>query len=76
MAQFGDSQEDLAVLERLLGSPPSKFLELGTDQLLTDHFRGGGLGIESTLSVVMETTHSERYHRGVEPKGGPKHSTV
>ena len=41
MARFGDPQEDLAVLEQLLDLPPAKFLELGTDQLLTSHFRGG-----------------------------------
>ena len=30
------------VMERLLASPPAKFLELGTDQLLADHLGGGG----------------------------------
>ena len=39
---LGKSSEDLAVLEKLLALPPEKFLELGTDQLLTGHFRGGG----------------------------------
>ena len=32
---FGKYSEDLSVLEKLLDLPPEKFLELGTDQLLT-----------------------------------------
>ena len=39
MALFGKSSKDLVVLENLLDSPPAKFLELGTDHLLTDYFR-------------------------------------
>ena len=51
MACFGDSQENLAVLEQLLESQPSKFLELGTDQLLTGHFRGV-LGVVEVVEVM------------------------
>ena len=32
----------MAVMGHLLASPPGKFLEVGTDQLLTGYFRGGG----------------------------------
>ena len=32
---------NVAVMERLLASPPGKFLELGTKQLLTEYFQGG-----------------------------------
>ena len=38
---FDKSSEDLTVMERLLALPPGKFSEVGTDQLLTDYFRGG-----------------------------------
>ena len=41
MAFFGKSSKDLVVLENLLVSPPAKFPELGTDQLLTGYSRGG-----------------------------------
>ena len=41
LALFGKSAEDLSVLERLLDSPPVKFLELGTDLLLTGYSGGG-----------------------------------
>ena len=40
-ARFGQSSEDLAVLEQLLVLPPEKFLGLGTNQLLMGLFRGG-----------------------------------
>ena len=40
VAFFGKTLEDLAVLEKLLASPPAKFLGLGTDQLLIGYFRG------------------------------------
>ena len=40
-ALFGKSVKDLSVLERLLDSPPAKFLGLGADVLLTGCFRGG-----------------------------------
>ena len=44
MEVFDEFGADLLVLEHLLDLPPSKFLELRTDQLLTGYFRGG-LGV-------------------------------
>ena len=41
MEVFDEFGADLLVLEHLLDLPPSKFLELRTDQLLTGYFRGG-----------------------------------
>ena len=41
MVLFDKSRGDLLVLEGLLASPLGKFLELGTDQLLTGYFWGG-----------------------------------
>ena len=49
MVLFDKSRGDLLVLEGLLASPLGKFLELGTDQLLTGYFWGGE-GVLSTLS--------------------------
>ena len=49
MDLFDESRGDLSVLERLPASPPAKVLELGTDQLLTSYFRGGG-GVSTTPS--------------------------
>ena len=34
---------DVAVMEHLLASPPGKFSELKTNQLLTGYFRGVGV---------------------------------
>ena len=33
--------EDLSILEHIIDSPPVKFLERGTAQLLTSSFQGG-----------------------------------
>ena len=71
MSCFGDSQEDLAVLERLLDSPPAKFLGLGMDQLLTGNFRGVSRGSKGSKesgnapSAFMEASHSKREHGGL-----------
>ena len=68
MARFGDPQEDLTVLEQLLDSPPVKFLELGTDQLLMGHFRGDSRGRGSAPNVFVEVTHSKQEYGRTEPK--------
>ena len=57
-ALFGRSEEDLSVLERLLDSPPAKFLELGTDMLLTGCFRGGWR-MNKEVDAVKETAVTE-----------------
>ena len=49
--QFGQSSEDLVVLEQLLASPPEKFLELGTDHLLTGLFRRVEGRVEGSLGM-------------------------
>ena len=41
MDLFDKWSEDLAIIERLLASPPGKFLELGMDHLLTGYFWWG-----------------------------------
>ena len=41
MALFDQLPGDLLALERLIVSPPLKFLELSTDQLLAGYYQGG-----------------------------------
>ena len=65
MALFGKSMEDMNVLEKLLDSPPAKFLELGTDLLLTGYFRGGLEGEYSkVLSGDKKTKTAGGYSQG------------
>ena len=54
MALFDQLPEDLSTLERLLASPPAKFLELGIDQLLTGYLLGVGVPLTDGTEEKQE----------------------
>ena len=65
------SVSDVAIVERLLALTPTIFLQLGTDQLLTDFFREGGS--TSGGDTVEKRKHEEQVDTGV-PVLSPKWS--
>ena len=63
---FGNSSKDLVVLEHPLDSPPEKFLELQTDQLLTGYF----IGCVGPSSVLPENGKQKRKELKVKGDSG------
>ena len=50
-----------------MDSPPAKFLELGTDQLLMDYFRGVVEGVEAPQAYLWKLLTQNGHTRRLNP---------